>query len=293
MAFAPRIGTWLGLACWLLFSPTRADEPAEVGITFRAQNEEEVSVFHDEPIEFSIVLTNPAAQSAAHWNLSADRYLKKLDEDLAQGKITKERHDAERTRIEAGKKKAAGIVLGTEAEPWWKQLRLSASKDGKELELPVRRLETLGGGPIATLDASGRASEYFGLSPEGVTALAPGLYVVTARLAGGRGEDVKLTVLPGSIPARDAAALERAAWYHLHAAEWARAADAAERILKVTPASPEGLALRAEAREGMGRLAEALADYQAALRNTPKQYEPPIVLLEKIQELKERLKSGK
>lgn len=265
--------------------------PGSLCLTLRADTDTALTVYHDQPITLSLSLSNPQAEEAVRWNRAADRGLRDLEEEHQAGKVTDAEYAAAKARMEQGKQTPTSVTLGTADTPWQRQVVWEFRRDGKPADVALSPLPGLSdGAPVAVLDERGRASAWYGISPTEMKKLAHSTLTLRAVIAGVGSEEIKIVVRPEPIPEKAEEALTALANYLVYAQDFAAAEAAAERILKANAKSVDGLALRGDARAGLGRLAEALADFEAALKLTPKTYEPPIVLAEKISALKEQLK---
>ncbi|MBI5372583.1 MAG: hypothetical protein HZA79_11235 [Sphingobacteriales bacterium] len=265
-------------------------------VMLRADDSLGAMVLQNEPVIFSVTITNKAARSDQSWNASADRRIRQLNELEKQGKIKKEEADRERAELERGKRKSTSIRLGSETVPWTAQLKWSAAnvKENRSIILPVKLLENPAAEHIALLEGSGTATAYFAISSPDMAGLPPGEYEVSVGISD-QTDKVKLTVRAGIlVPASmTESQLVKFSRYYWQAGDAKKVWEYAGIILKKNPVSVNGFSLAGDAQLMLADYEKALHNYQEATRYYYKQNgegaEPPEYLLNMIGLVKEKM----
>jgi hypothetical protein len=274
----------------LPLSPLHSQTPISISL-----DPTQSSIYRDQPFIISVTVTNPGAQYARRWNMSADGRVKELDDLLKQGKIKREQYELEKKSIEGQKKKASRVTIGSPASPWYEQVQWSFTGNGRTIASPFTYLSNPASEAIADVDGQGIYTAWFGISPEKMQQLAPGNYSISATLQGATvtvSLEVKNLKTPATASATDSLQLQHG-YYYWHANEPAKGLVHAENILTRNPASIAGLSLKGDLLVLQNQWDAAWQAYTRALGEYNKKYpgskEMPEYLMVSIEFVKGRM----
>lgn len=208
---------------------------------------------------------------------------------------------------------AAASTLGSSTRPWHSLIRL-AGEGGKPLPwtaVPLGQPRSVafgtgeGGRPtlaqssadVAVLDHKHTHRLFLAAAPEAMSGVAPGTYRVRAVVEGEtRLESAPVTVVvrePGSTSDRDRLEEDRLAWsaqFYVWAKRYEEARRSCEDLTRRKPKDPGAWMLLGDALDGLDKPREALVAYQRALAVSPRSYEEPAALYERMVKTSEKLK---
>lgn len=257
-------------------------------------------VYHNEPVVFTITLTNKAARRDIEWNEDASAYLAQLSADYSAGLITKEEFQKETDTVSKGKRTITTTTVGTNASPWFTQLKFRVViKDTMEQH---NWKPSILGDPdtdsIAVLDNKGYYSVDYHLSPEQVSKIKAGTYTVQVMLAGVTSNDVKLHIKQENIPygqLNKKTMLLRLGDYYLERKDGKKALYYANILLQKNPSDISGLVLKGEAYILLEQYKPALTAFKKAQqlfykadKRSPVN-EPPVYLIATIAWLQKKV----
>ena len=282
----------------LFFSICPVKAQTTVSISLKVNQEKEVTVFHNEPVLFTIAVSNQQAQANERWNISAGRRLQEMSELLKQGKMIQEDYDKEKALIEKNKRKTETITLGSGSSSWtttviWKGMN-TANRNA--MELPIRLMKNPSTAGKAVLDANGYYMACYGISPEDLKAVPSGTYALEIAINNILSNAVVLKVENGmmsEVLAESESMLLRLGQYYWHAEDAAKTIQYADQILAKNPASLDGLSLKGDGQVLQKSYLPALDTYKKAVKEYYKQNgngsEPPEYLFSMIAVVKKEL----
>ena len=280
----------------LIFVATQAQKT--ITINLKVNEEQEATVFQNEPVLFDIAVSNKRAEVNERWNKAADRRLDEMKELLKQGQIKQEDYDKEKTLIEKNKRSIDVTTLGSETSSWasgisWKIMNTA---NRNVVVLPIKLMKRPDPGGKAVLDADGYYMASFGIGPEELKSVAPGTYAIEVSVNNLLSNAVVLKVENGMMSetmANSEAMLLRLGIYYWHAEDAARTIQYADKILAKKPTSLDGLSLKGDGQVLQQSYLPALETYNKAVKEYYKQNgagsEPPEYLLSMIGMVKEKL----
>ena len=280
----------------LIFVGTQAQKT--ITINLKVNEEQEATVFQNEPVLFDIAVSNKRAEVNERWNKAADRRLDEMKELLKQGQIKQEDYDKEKTLIEKNKRSIDVTTLGSETSSWasgisWKIMNTA---NRNVVVLPIKLMKRPDPGGKAVLDADGYYMASFGIGPEELKSVAPGTYAIEVSVNNLLSNAVVLKVENGMMSetmANSEAMLLRLGIYYWHAEDAARTIQYADKILAKKPTSLDGLSLKGDGQVLQQSYLPALETYNKAVKEYYKQNgagsEPPEYLLSMIGMVKEKL----
>jgi tetratricopeptide (TPR) repeat protein len=266
-------------------------------ISLLSENNSSLTVYHDEPVIFSVTLTNPEARFAREWNLASDRDMAELNEKLKTDTSGREKYLSEIERLRSGKKEIISFSIGSKQEPWFKMIKWEILKlaSGAGLTSQPQFLLYQQMDSVAILGAGAYYKVYFGISETEIQNWNAGKYQVRAICGQMISEPVELIIRAEKIPAAMAESVP--VLFKKGRYEWLndnpdKAIQASAKILEKNPKQPDALAFRGEIFVQKKNYAAALKDFQDALQlykeKQPGQFEPPEYLLGMIAWLKEQ-----
>ncbi|MBK9570032.1 MAG: hypothetical protein IPO53_08985 [Chitinophagaceae bacterium] len=258
----------------------------------------EASVYQDECVLLDIAIFNKKAQADKLWNITGDQRMDELNELLKQGKIKQEDYDREQTSIKNSRRKTTATELGSGNSSWtsainWKAMN-TANRDN--IQLPVTLMKKPATGGKAVLDGDGYYLACYGISPEDMKSVPPGIYAIECLINNIPSNTVLLKVKGGLMDKMKAASdsvLLRAGIFYWHAENGDRTVAYADRILAKNPSSLDGLSLKGDGLVLQKSFLPALETYKKAVKEYYKQNgvgsEPPEYLFSMITFVKKEL----
>ena len=198
----------------------------------------------------------------------------------------------------AGKKPVLTHTLGTEAIPWLQLVKwkLGNAGTGVETILPVRPLVNPSSDAVAVLDENGYYMAYFGISPDDMTKISAARYSLTAMLDKESSNVVNLEIKNETMPvsvSENEEILLKMGQYYWHLNDPVKTIYYADRILKKSPYSLDGLSLKADGQVLQQSYLPALENYNKAVKEYYKLNgagsEPPEYLFSMIAFVKKEL----
>lgn len=284
------------LLLFFVFIKTSAQQPYTV--TLRVNYNAEAKLYHNEPVLFTVSVTNKEAQENRRWNKAADRRLNELEELLKANKISREDYDKEKKKLTDGKKEISSVTIGSSNKSWSSMVTWKAAntKNGEEITLTVKTLPNPSTENIAVLNENGYYQAYFGIDPDDMKKLTDGEYDITVIIEGESSEPVHLQVKKENMSATVANSedmLLKTGQYYWHSGDSKKTMQYADMILAKNPASVDGLSLKADALLMTKSYQPALDTYNKALKEFYKQNpgisELPEYLLEMIEWVKTQI----
>lgn len=254
---------------------------AEVAIKLSANNKEKLTVYHDEPLIVSAMISSPAVSANAQWNREAAIGLQQLNDQYKSKTITRQQFTQAKEKIEASKKTTSAIVLSSI------DLRFKTS-----IALPLKLFT---GASQMVLGADSVFLFQWGIDRAGMLSLEPGTYNLNVVIGNYQSNTIQLTILPAKITA----AILQTAKMQLALGQFSlRSGDAdsavvhAKNILQQQPSSIDALVLLGDAYVQKQEHAKALKAFQSALlafrTASPNSPEPPEYIIGMIEWLKTR-----
>ncbi len=284
-----------GLACLLtcaiaFFLTSNLHAQSQFTLGLNVNDAKYDTVYLDEPILFTVTLSNQFAEYDARNNREAQIYLDDLKSKLSKGEIKQEYYDKEAARVRATMKEPKEITVGTKSQPWAGMVSFELTKLGGAKEvMPLSAFPYPEAEAVAVLNKSSYHQAAYGFDNK----LAAGDYQIMVKLQGGQSNQVELTVqsqkIPGDVMNSEAMLMHFADYYSLRG-DNAKAMDYASKMITLFPNSSKGFVIRGDINERLQKWNEALADYETALRlfneQFPDSYEQPEYLLEMIEHVK-------
>jgi hypothetical protein len=188
------------IICFL--TPGILHAQGKFAIKLKVNDSDAYRAYHNEPVIFTIRLTNKAIQNDISWNEDADAYLAQVAADYKAGLITKDEFEKETDTVTSTKRTITSQSVGSQESPWFRQLKFRVVlKD--TIEQRNFNPQILGDppiDPIAVLDEKAYYKIDFHLSPKQVSKLKAGTYKVQAMLAGVTSGEVTLRIKQENIP---------------------------------------------------------------------------------------------
>jgi len=269
-----------------------------IHISLRVNEEEQDSVFRDEPLLFDVQVSNKQAQANARWNMAGERRLMEMDESLKQGRLSREEYEREKSVIEKARRKVEITTLGSSATSWTSAIhwKVTNTADRKELKWPIMLMMNPATTGTAVLDANGFYMASFGLSPEAMQQLPVGTYTVEVSIENVYSNAV-LVIIRSRLMTETIAGTEpmllRIGRFYWHAGDGEKTIRFAELMLSQDPSSLDGLSLKGDGQVLQRNYLPALETFNNALKLYYKKFgneaEPPEYLLSTIAFLKHSL----
>lgn len=267
----------------------------DIGLELLVNNKQKLSVYRDEPLLISLVVTAPKASANEQWNREAMAGLSLLQNKLDSQDITQEEFTKEKQQIEGALKNVIPVVLGSDHLPVYLLVQIIFNNiQGDTLRVPVTLLNN---GTIPAefiLDANAYYHLEWAIDRETIQFIPPGKYSVKVGLLEKYSNPVTVTVTTKPIPASVLNTVKMQTQLGQFALITGKADAAlihAKRILKLNASSIEGHLLSGEAYYTLQHFPKALKSFRSALRYYNKKYpelrEPPEYLLGMIQQVKE------
>lgn len=262
-------------------------------ISLNANDVKEDSVYLDEPILFTITLSNQFAAYNLRHNREAQSYLDELKAQLSKGEIKQEYYDSETARVRATMKKAEEVKVGSQEQPWAKQAEFVIAKvdgDTSRMQLPAFQYPETKDAVVLNENSYEQAA--YGIENK----LGAGEYNITTRLQGATSDMVHLTVLSQKIPNdvlnSEAMLLHFGNYYSLFA-DNKKAIEYATKTISLFPNSVKAFLMRGDIYQRQEKWNESLADYETSLKlfyeQYPDSYEAPEYTIEMIEFVKEKM----
>ncbi len=206
----------------------------------------------------------------------------------------------------AAPKGAPAAELGRAGRPWRSQLRLIDDRSHKPLSWATVVLDSRPGGSpkvadMAVVDFDHIQHIVLATSPETMRAVAPGTYGVRAALEAssqrGGVESPSVTVVvreAGATLDRDRLERDRvvsSAEFYLETKRFEEARRLVEDLVSREPRNPGAWMRLGDALDGLGKPREALNVYRRALAVSPRTYEEPTLLYERMGAMRRKLTS--
>lgn len=268
-----------------------------ITVVLRANYSSEVSVYHNEPILFTVSLTNEVAQENSRWNNATERRLNELEQQLKAGNIKQEDYDKEKSRLDATKRNISSVTVGAAGRPWssllkWKMINTA---NGTEVIPNVRVMKNPSAEEIAILNEQGYYTAFFGIDAEDMQKTPAGTYRITVEAEGEKSVSVQMVIKNETMPfvfSNSDETLLRSGQYFWHAGDAAKGMQVVNRLLQKTPNSLEGLSLKGDLEVLSDSYPAALESYNKALKEYYRQNgngaEPPEYLLAMIEWVKKQ-----
>ncbi len=275
---------------FFLLSQTSAQN---FNISLNANDVKEDTVYLDEPVLFTVSLSNQFAQYNLRHNREAQSYLDELKAQLSKGEIKQEYFDSETARVKATMQKAEEVKVGSQGQPWAKQVEFVIVKTGDDTSTmqmtPFQYPETKA---AVVLNENSYETGAFGLENK----LSAGEYNITAQVQGTASDVIRLTVLSQKIPTdvmnSEPMLLHLGNYYSLQA-DNKKALEYASKAILLFPNSVRAFLLRGDIYLHQEKWDEALADYENSLRlfyeQYPDSYEAPEYTIEMIEHVKGKM----
>lgn len=248
------------------------------------------TAYLNEPIIFTVTLSNQFAGWNRRNNSEAQLYLDELKSKLDKGEIKQEYYDAEVKRVKANMNVVKETTIGSVSQPWASMVEFDIlNSKGEKQKLFLTPLAFPKTEAEAVLDENSYYRANYGFDNK----LAAGDYTVSVRIQDETSNKVHLTILVQKIPdevMNSEAMLLHFADYHYYKDENAKAMEYVSKLLSLYPNSSRGFTYRGDLYAQLEKWKESLADYEAALRlfnkQYPDSYEKPEYLLEMIEYVK-------
>jgi tetratricopeptide (TPR) repeat protein len=280
---------------WLI--PLTAAAQKGIALSLTINNEVNDTIYADEPVLFSVTLTNRAAQEAALWNLANNRRVAELQRMLEKKQISPEQFAAEKLILDSVRRKITPLTAGSREKPWYTELEWYAVNAATQA--PVSFTPVLLPKPaaeaVALLDENGYYKVVFGFSAALIQKMTAGNLSVVVKLRDVKSLPVQMVLTGAPMPKQLAESEE--AWlhtgsYYWHAGDAALTMAYADKVLERNPVSLEGLVLKGDGQVLQKSYLPALETYNKALKEYYRQYgsgEPPEYLLSVIDLVKKEL----
>ncbi|MFI5133715.1 MAG: hypothetical protein ACHQEB_05235 [Chitinophagales bacterium] len=264
-------------------------------VTLRVNYNTQAKLFHNEPVLFTVSITNKEAQENERWNMAADRRLNELEELIASNKISREDYDKEKKKLLDGKKPVSSVTIGSKEKPWpvlviW---RVMNTKNSTKISLPLKALINPVAEPEVVLGEQGYYIAYFGIDPEDLKKIPEGIYTITASINGEASEAIQLNIQKENMSDAQAgseAMLLKLGQYFWHSNNSKKAMSYVDMLLQKKSNSIDGLSLKGDVQVLDKSYLPALETYNKAVKEYYKQNpgvgEPPEYFLEMISWLK-------
>lgn len=281
------------LATAILFSMKATSQ--SITITLKANYSNAVSVYQDEPLLFTVSVSNQEAMENKRWNNAADRRLNEIGELLKENKISREDFEKEKEKLVAAKREVNSHIIGAAGKPWssiltWKLINVN---NGEFVPLKVRSMVNPSTDEIAVLNDKNFYQAFFGIDAEEMKKIPAGTYQVVVEIDNNKSEPAGMMIKNESMPALIAESEEKllkVGQYYWHAGEAMKGMMYADKLLQKNPVSVDGLSLKGDLQVHSNLFQPALESYSKALKEFYKQNpgitEPPEYLVGMIEWLK-------
>lgn len=262
-------------------------------ISLNANDVKEDSVYLDEPVLFTVTLSNQFAAYNLRHNREAQSYLDELKAQLSKGEIKQSYYDSETARIKATMKKTEEVKVGSQGQPWSKQVEFVIVKvegDTSRMQLPAFQYPETKAAVVLNENSYEQAA--YGIENK----LGAGEYNITAILQGATSDMVHLTVLSQKIPndvMNSETMLLHFGNYYNMMADNKKALEYATKAISLFPNSVKAFLMRGDIYQRQERWKESLADYETSLKlfyeQYPDSFEAPEYTLEMIEFVKGKI----
>lgn len=270
----------------------------ELEITIDINNKPTDTIFNDQPILFTLHISNTAAQQAFLWNISNTRRIKELQGLLEKNKISQKQFDEEKKILDSSKRSIHRVLIGSIAQPWYNELEWTViqEKNNEPFKLTPVLLPNPAAEPVLNLDESGYYEIYFGMPANEVSKLPKGTLLISVRNDAFQSNPVSFILTGMKTPvtiANGEEVLLQEGNYYWHSNDGEKVILIAERILSKDPSSIEGLILKGDGHFLQKAYLAALESYNKALKAYYRQVgnngEPPEYIMAMIAQAKKEL----
>ena len=282
----------------LLLSVCFQSQAQQVNINLKINDGAEAAVFQNEPVLLDVAVFNKKAQADRRWNRAGEERMKELDEMLKTGKIKQEEYDREKNSIEKSRRSTEISKLGSPTSSWttaisWKVMNTA---NRNYIELPLKRMKKPASVVEAVLDADGYFTTCYGISPDAMNTVPPGIYAIECFINNIPSNAVLFTVKSGhqsEAISETEPELIRLARFYWHDENGAKTMLYADKALAKNPASLDALSLKADGQILQGQFLPALETYNQAVKEYYRQNgsgsEPPEYLISMIDFVKKQM----
>jgi hypothetical protein len=281
----------------IAFCPTTAYSAVSVGLL--ANLARTVAIPAGTPLTFQVTVGDFDAQAAISENAARRAETEMLDEDLRDGRITREQYQMRIQRLDTIA--YATTTLGSPAAPWYSRIVWQVTaEEGSPVsgwERHLMRMPPVDS--VVVLDASRIAIAAFGIDPETTQGITPGTYRIRLALLPTAlspaasdtiwSEPVSIQILPPRTQAGSFDERLRLADYFRRRGRDGDALALAQSLLGERPEDLNALEIKGDALAGLGRIDESLATFNQAIVAFETQRgplsEPPMYLIRRIDEL--------
>lgn len=243
----------------------------ELEITIDINSKSTDTIFNDQPILFTLHISNALAQQSALWNISNNRRLKQLQDLVEKNKISQKQFDEEKNFLDSSKRTIHRVLIGSTAQPWYNELEWTViqEKNNERFKLMPVLLSNPGAEPVLSLDESGYYEIYFGLPANEVVKLPKGTLLISVRNDAFQSNPVSFISTGMKTPvtlANGEEVLLQEGNYYWHSNDGEKVVLIAERILSKNSSSIDGLILKGDGHFLQKSFSAALESYNKALK---------------------------
>lgn len=281
-----------------------SNELPQIDVLCRANEEESVTVYADEPLILSVAMVNDAAVYAASHNVPLEDQIQELERKFKAGRMEEEEFKRSVEEIEQSMLTVRIYRLGGPMG-WPRFIKFqSLSEDTWEyVNWPLKLLAHYPDTQVVDLDASTSCYAEFGLDPQ--DAQRPkGEFQVRAVVEIVKGNNIESNVvtvnllqekMPKAKTSEEETLLAKGRYAYKRGL-YEDAKEYVQRVLEANPHSLLALDLLGDIEERRKDLSAALSAYEKALEEYNKKYldtrEPPRILLMKIDMIRDMMGEG-
>ena len=280
----------------LLFTTLLLLAQQEILLHFKINNQQKLTVYHDEPLLLSLSISNPKASEEEQWNRSANYQSEELDKSYYNKKISEEEWKEEKRKLDKNKKQQQTIRIGSDTPLQQLIQFFFADEKGNRVGTVFMKLLDSAAMPAELiLDANAYYLFRWGIDREAMLRLPPGKYFINVHIENYFSPQAELNIKSSLIPIPLMQTSKTQYELGNFALQYGKVDTAiyhAGQILKTDPSSIDALVLLGDAYISKKNYSEALKQFQTALKSFNRQYpnssEPPLYITSMINWLKEQ-----
>jgi tetratricopeptide (TPR) repeat protein len=275
-----------------------SNEPPQIDVLCRANEETSITVYDDEPLIFSVAMVNDDAATAASYNTPLEDQIREIERKFKAEQMEEKEFKRAVEEIERNMLKVRVYRFGSPLGwPHYIKFQALSGDTWRYVNWPLKLLIYHPATQVVDLDASTSCYVEFGLDPEdpqrpkdefqvkAVVEIAKDITVES--------DVVTINFLQQKMPKAETSKegfLLAKGEYAYKRGLYEDAKEYTQRVLKANPHSLLALNLLGEIEEGKKDLSAALSAYEKALEEAYEQYpdrrEPPRALLNKIRRIR-------
>ena len=259
----------------------------EIDLHLRINGVKSASLFNDEPVRATLIISLPYAEEANRMNISIDDLIMELSDSLDQRLIDQIYFETQRDTLESYKSVEDELDIGDLRNEWQEQLKLKVKSQGNDVSF-----FSLAACNIDDLDQIQLSSQnrlYLNFWLEKTVYFSPGNFEIQIQFKDATSNKCRLTVKQESVPTGTSNSEEYLidqAHNYFVCNDADNLLELAKSILKINDQSISGHTFLADAHYIKNNNQEALKSYKIALElfynQYPDEYESPQYLISSI-----------